>query len=204
MNKILTEVSDYYNKKIKEHGATSKGVDWNGIESHNLRFIQLTQLINDDVYSLIDYGCGYGAIIDYLDEIKQRFNYTGYDIAKEMIIVGNEKYKNRNEIKFTDAIETIKPHDYCIASGIFNVRLKNDEIEWKKYIIETLDKMNQLCTKGFSFNLLTSYSDKEFMRDYLFYAKPEWLFKHCKENYSTQVALLHDYPLYEFTILVKK
>ena len=64
--------------------------------------------------------------------------------------------------------------------------------------------MNQISTKGFSFNVLTSYSDKEFMRDYLYYANPLDLFDYCKKNFSKQVALLHDYNLYEFTLLIRK
>ena len=52
--------------------------------------------------------------------------------------------------------------------------------------------------------MLTKYSDKEYMRDNLYYADPLFIFDYCKRNFSKQVALLHDYGLYEFTILVKK
>ncbi len=121
-----------------------------------------------------------------------------------MISAGNAKYKLNDKIRFTITLEETRTYDYVIANGIFNVKLKKSAAEWEDYIIDTLDKINELCTKGFSFNLLTSYSDKEFMKDYLFYAEPEWLFNHCKLNYSKEVALLHDYKLYEFTILVRK
>ena len=57
---------------------------------------------------------------------------------------------------------------------------------------------------GFAFNCLTSYSDAHKMRDYLYYADPCALFDLCKRRYSRYVALLHDYKLYEFTILVRK
>jgi SAM-dependent methyltransferase len=204
MKKIISEISKYYNDKIVEFGANSNGVDWNGIESHNLRFSQLCKIITTQNYSVLDYGCGYGALVDYLDQSFPSFEYLGFDIAEEMIQAGNDKFDTRKTIAFKGNICDITPKDYCIASGIFNVKLNNHEEEWKRYIIETLDSMNKLSTKGFSFNLLTSYSDKDFMKDYLFYAEPEWLFKHCKENYSKQVAILHDYPLYEFTILVRK
>ena len=30
------------------------------------------------------------------------------------------------------------------------------------------------------------------------------MFDLCKRRYSPRVALLHDYPLYEFTVLVRK
>ena len=41
------------------------------------------------------------------------------------------------------------------------------------------------------------------MRPDLFYADPCWLFDQCKRRHSRDVALLHDYGLYEFTILVR-
>ena len=43
----------------------------------------------------------------------------------------------------------------------------------------------------------------ERMRPDLYYADPCRLFDHCKRRYSRHVALLHDYGLYEFTILVR-
>ena len=38
----------------------------------------------------------------------------------------------------------------------------------------------------------------------LYYADPCALFDHCKTKYSRNVALLHDYGLYEFTLIVRK
>ena len=51
--------------------------------------------------------------------------------------------------------------------------------------------------------MLTSYSDPDRMRPDLYYGDPCRLFDHCKRRYSRHVALLHDYGLYEFTILVR-
>ncbi len=103
-----------------------------------------------------------------------------------------------------DMVEQIMKTEYIIASGIFNVKLNHNETEWLHYILSTLEVMNKKSTKGFSFNLLAKYSDKEYMRDDLYYADPLFLFDFCKRNFSKNVALLHDYNLYEFTILVKK
>ena len=52
--------------------------------------------------------------------------------------------------------------------------------------------------------MLTSYSDFEHMKDNLYYAVPEEIFKYCKTNFSKYVSLNHSYPLYEFSIFVKK
>jgi hypothetical protein len=42
------------------------------------------------------------------------------------------------------------------------------------------------------------------MRPDLYYGDPCALFDHCKRRYARNVAVLHDYGLYEFTILVRK
>jgi len=42
------------------------------------------------------------------------------------------------------------------------------------------------------------------MRPDLHYADPCVLFDRCKRRHSPRVALLHDYGLWEFTILVRK
>jgi hypothetical protein len=42
------------------------------------------------------------------------------------------------------------------------------------------------------------------MRDDLYYADPLFFFDYCKTRFSRFVTLIHDYPLYEFTILVRK
>jgi hypothetical protein len=52
--------------------------------------------------------------------------------------------------------------------------------------------------------MLTSYSDPDRMRPDLYYANPGEIFDQCKQRYSPQVALLHDYGLWEFTVLVRK
>ena len=64
--------------------------------------------------------------------------------------------------------------------------------------------MDRTSTRGFAFNCLTAYSDADKMRDYLYYASPTWLFDMCKQRYARNVALLHDYGLYEFTLIVRK
>jgi len=52
--------------------------------------------------------------------------------------------------------------------------------------------------------MLTSYSDKEKQRPDLYYANPCFMFDYCMRNFSRDVALLHDYQMFDFTILVRK
>ena len=205
MIKILENINHYYTDKIKIYGATPKGVDWNGEESQFVRFEQLSKIINKDIFSINDIGCGYGKYFEFLQNRFSNFNYYGFDLSQEMIKNAKSLYSNKGGgFMQVDNLKNIEKADYSVASGIFSVKMEHNESEWLSYILDTLEKMNDKSNNGFSFNMLPKYSDKEYMKDNLYYADPLFIFDYCKRNFSKQVALLHDYGLYEFTILVKK
>lgn len=199
---IQSKIDQYYTDKINIHGSSHLGVDWNSTDSQILRFKILCQVLTDKKqFTILDYGCGYGALIPFLEN-KFRL-YTGFDISNEMLKKAEQNHNEKN-ITFTNDLEHISSVNYTIASGIFNVKLDIIENVWETYILETLEKINEISDKGFSFNMLSVYSDKEFRKDYLFYADPLKIFDYCKKRFSKNVALLHDYDLYEFSIIVRK
>ena len=202
---LLTEIADYYSAKLVEHGASAKGVDWNSEASQILRFEQLTKLIRPtEGFSLNDLGCGYGALCGYLRGRYSKFSYAGCDISAAMVAAAQARNHEADNARFSVASEPPEVADYGVASGIFNVRLKRSDYEWRDYLEATLNIINRTSRIGFSFNCLTAYSDADKMSRDLYYADPCGLFDHCKQHYSRHVALLHDYGLYEFTILVRK
>lgn len=200
---IFENINDYYTSKIQTHGATPKGVDWNGEESQLIRFEQLSNIIDKNNFSINDLGCGYGKYCTYLSKYYNDFLYNGYDLSKEMIENARKIYPDFN-FKIITELAELKVSDYSIASGIFSVKMQHSKTEWLSYILSTLNYMHEKSAQGFSFNMLTKYSDEEHKRDDLYYADPLFIFDYCKQNFSKQVALLHDYGLYEFTILVRK
>lgn len=202
---LLTEVAEYYTSKLAQHGETPRGVDWNGEESQTLRFEQLCKIIDtSNPFSVNDLGCGYGAFYGFLAHRYASFSYSGIDVSGDMIRAAERRYQDRSQAHFVLSSEPEQLADYGVASGIFNVRLGRSEDEWRSYLEATLDTLDRTSRFGFAFNGLTSYSDADKMRDYLYYADPCALFDLCKRRYSKSVALLHDYGLYEFTILVRK
>jgi SAM-dependent methyltransferase len=203
---LLDEVATYYAGKLAEHGDTPRGVDWNGEESQMVRFAQLCKIIDSKTpnFSLNDLGCGYGALLDYLRDKHAACTYLGVDVSHEMIKVAEQRHAAADRARFITSAELDEVADYGLASGIFNVRLGRSDAEWFDYLQATLDVLDRTSSLGFAFNCLTAYSDEDKKRDYLYYADPCRLFDLCERRYSRQVALLHDYGLYEFTILVRK
>jgi SAM-dependent methyltransferase len=202
---LLQEVAEYYSGKLVEHGVSPRGVDWNGEEGQRLRFTQLSKIIQQQQgFSINDLGCGYGALFDYLSNYWTDFSYTGCDVSADMVLAAENRLGTKANAHFFVGSEPPEVADYGIASGIFNVRLGRSDDEWHEYLVATLDILDHTSRTGFAFNCLTSWSDTDKKRDYLYYANPAALFDLCKRRYSRHVALLHDYGLYEFTMLVRK
>ena len=202
---LLADVAQYYSSKLDQHGETPHGVDWNGEESQVLRFEQLSKIIStQNRFTINDLGCGYGAYYSYLAAQYKAFYYEGIDVSKKMIAAAMQRYVDKTNVNFIVSGEPEKVADFGIASGIFNVRMGRSDDEWWTYLAITLEALDRTSRLGFSFNCLTSYSDANKKRDYLYYADPCKIFDLCKRRYSRNVALVHDYDLYEFTILVRK
>jgi SAM-dependent methyltransferase len=202
---FLAPVANYYVDKLACHGATARGVDWNSEASQALRFAQLCRVMQGrGPLTLNDVGCGYGELCDYLARKGFDVDYLGIDIAPAMIAAARSRARPAPRTRFAEGAVPDRVADYAVASGIFNVRLATPDAEWLAHVLEALDVLNGSSRLGFAFNCLTSYSDPERKRPDLYYADPLALFDHCKRRYSREVALLHDYGLYEFTLIVRK
>jgi len=202
---ILGKVERYYTGKFEEHGGTPRGVDWNSPESQELRFAQLLRVVADPSkrFALNDFGCGYGALASYLEARGYDFSYCGFDLSTEMLEHAREANRGRSDVTFVGRVEDLLLADYTVASGVFNVRLDVEEEAWTSYVLATLEQLSAVSKRGFAANMLTSYSDPERMREDLYYGDPRFFFDHCKRHFSRNVALLHDYDLYEFTLIVR-
>lgn len=203
-DRILDAVERYYTQKLRLHGPTAQGVDWNSAGSQVLRFEQVAGVFGEDAgFSVNDYGCGYGALADHLSGQGRDFHYWGYDISGEMITTARALHAGWAHCAFCTDEADLPVSDYTVASGIFNVKLTIDEGDWERYVYDRVDRLGQLSRRGFAFNLLSRFSDANRMRADLFYADPVQMFEYCRTRFSRRVALLHDSPLYEFTILVR-
>ena len=203
---ILEQVRSYYGAKVREHGANAHGVDWNSAESHQHRFRQFLRLFDGaaNPFSVLDYGCGYGALREFLQLAGVAAEYHGFDISTEMIETARLLNPDLDATRFSTDSKALVPADFVVASGILNVKLFVPREEWHNYVLATIDELHRYSKRGFGFNLLTSYSDADRMREELYYGDPGFFFDLCKRRYGRNVALLHDYDLYEFTMLVRK
>lgn len=203
----LKKIESMYSDNLKKTGVDSRSVGWNTEACQKLRFSKLAAVLEgSEPISVNDLGCGYGSLLEFLQrdlgaEVTQ---YYGYDISQDMLDVARAKLASAGPdvVQLLNAPSLVTRADYSFVSGTFNVKFDADSDTWKDYILACLNNMNEYSDKGFAFNLLTSYVDWE--EPHLFYGDPAYWFDYCKRNFSKKVALLHDYDLWEWTVVVKK
>lgn len=204
---MMKDINKFYLDNLQQFGSTAKGVGWKSDEAQRVRFDQLFKLITTkETFSINDLGCGVADFVDYLSDEKVDFVYHGYDLMQEMIDRARVRYLDNKLVRFQTISNPteMSQADYTIASGIFNIRFASSDEVWLDRILDTISIMDNKSTQGFAFNVLSIYSDPEFRKSELFYADPLHLFDFCKRNFSRNVALLHDYGQYDFTIIVRK
>ncbi|MEM5777469.1 MAG: class I SAM-dependent methyltransferase [Candidatus Aenigmatarchaeota archaeon] len=203
----LGKVERLYSENIKKFGIHPKSVGWKDESSHKLRFKKLIEVIDErdknESITINELGCGYGAMYFYLiEDAKLKISkYVGYDISEEMLNSAKSIIKN-GCAEFIKSDKILYKADYSFSSGIFNVKFDIEEKLWENYIRDILINMNEKSLKGFAFNCLTTYVD--YKEDCLYYGNPLYFFDLCKKHFSKKVSLLHDYELFEWTIIVKK
>lgn len=205
---ITVELEKFYHRHLHQQGVNAQRVGWKNQVAQQIRFEQLTKVITQPATgSINDLGCGLGDFAQYLQVNGfNRLTYVGYDIIEQMIrsaIPLNQKSQACRFVNIRQAAEMLDA-DYTVASGIFNVKIAISEAVWLNHLLETIQQMNLKSRKGFAFNVLSNYSDPEFRNSDLYYADPLFLFDYCKRQFSRNVALLHDYNQYDFTIIVRK
>ncbi len=208
MEQALDKVAKHYTETLRKHGTVPLSVGWKDEASQRLRFEKLVQVMSTKkgIKQRIccnDFGCGYGAMFHYLNTLDSVVleHYYGYDISEEMIVAARKAIADQ-KAEFICAPRVTQEADYSFVSGTFNVKMEASDELWCEYMKNTLLDMSKLSRFGLAFNALTTYVD--WKEEYLYYADPFEFFDFCKRNISRYVSLLHDYPLFEWTILVRK
>ena len=205
---VLHEIEALYTGNVRRLGVDSKSVGWRDEATHRLRFDKLVQgLIPDEgteSFTVNDVGSGYGAMFRYLDHrfCSRLTRYHGYEISDAMIEACRAFVPDDDRLEIHKTSVPDYSADFSFVCGTFNVRFQADDQAWDAYVKDMILRLAQQSTRGFAFNLLTSYVD--WKEPHLFYADPTHYFDFCKRNVSRKVSLLHDYALFEWTITVLK
>ena len=204
MSNILRPVDVFFSNALAEYGVAPQAADWPDPDQQIKRFAELSRLFDTSrPFEILDYGCGYGAMLTYLESASAPATYWGYDISKSMLKAARDTHPGLEE-RFLSELPRGAVYDYVVASGIFNLKMEIPLNTWDDIVHETIDKFDALSSRGFAFNMLSSYREPHRKRSRLYYGDPLHFFDLCFRKYSPNIALAHDYDLWDFTIIVRK
>ncbi len=206
MRGIRNRVRAYYSEAIAQHGPTPLGVDWLNAASQYLRFLQLLKICDfDRPFSLNDFGCGYGALLEYLALRHRgaRIAYSGIDLSPSMIATASKRWARRSHTTFRVSSRCVRVADYSVASGVFNVRLGQPVDAWEAYVEHILRDLRSHSRLGFAVNFMLPRDDAP-MEDELYRSPMRRWVAFCRQELGCAVKPLRGYGLREFTLLARR
>jgi ubiquinone/menaquinone biosynthesis C-methylase UbiE len=193
------KTAELYNERYLKYGNSIETVGWGSKKDQFLRFNVLFRNVNPNNKKILDIGCGFGDCIEFLNEkTAGNFDYTGIDIAEELISEAKRNHLSENRKFYKSDVFSIKENfDIVIMSGALSHKVEGI----LDYTLKSLKKMFEISNELVSVNFLSKYVDYELEKNQHYY--PEEILKECNK-FCKKMNLLCDYPLHEFTIQLKK
>lgn len=206
LERALAAVQARYSDGVAAHGATPAAVGWHDEGAQQLRFQRLARMLDehprDEPATVADLGCGYGALLDHLDARPGPpiARYDGYDLSAGMLAAACKRHTGQARARWIESATLDRDVDYVFVSGTFHVHGGADEAAWAEHVRDTLRALHARARRGLAFNLMTTWVD--WRADELYYGDPAEWFTFCRRELGPAVSLQHDYPLYEWTMIV--
>ena len=131
---ISQALGEHYSLAFDSHGPSSEGVDWGTDQSAaDLRNYNMLNVLKDRTSpsTLLDVGCGYGALGSIIKAENLPIEYYGVDVAKNMIDYAKNYFKSADNFFCEDFLAWTPPriYDYVVCNGILTQKL--DASSWK-------------------------------------------------------------------------
>jgi Methyltransferase domain len=196
------EVRRRYGGRLAQYGYDPRTLGWN-IGSQRVRFEALLEGLRDGDYaSILDVGCGFGDLLDFLRARGWQGRYTGIDLVPELVDEARRRHEGDRaatfactEIAATGGQETPA---MAVAIGIFNHRLHRDNMEFVRGMIAA---MWASSTEVVVCDFLSTTSEPDRRRDDLFYADPGSMLEEARQ-YSRRAMVHHAYMPFEFQVKI--
>lgn len=191
---------DFYDARVTSYGLSSKSVGWKDFAQQKLRFEILSSDIDLNRKKIIDIGCGFGDLANYLISkgiILQE--YIGVEVSKKMLEIAkkntttqlNTRFLNINVLNDSMNITA----DIALMSGLLNLRQSDESAT--EILQRFLSKIRPIVTEGLVFNLLTDEVD--FQQPHHLHYNPIRT-QQIVLDFFKDVSIKKDYGLYEFTV----
>lgn len=191
---------DYYEKLLQVHGYSPLSLDMGKDDRRDVRFSVLAKYaLQSPASSVLDVGCGFADLYDFLTLHGWQGKYTGVDISPRLLAVAQQRHPDLTliEMDISSQDQTLEKHDFVIAPGIFSAKM--DYGNNQTYIADALTIMHRLANVAVCADFLSSYVD--YQKPLSWHTDPGWLMGIAKQI-TPRVILRHDYMPYEFALFL--
>lgn len=201
---------EHYDRCLAKHGASPSGVDWPNAADLEKRFNVMLDLCrlekSTEKISLLDLGCGFGALVDYIykNGLDNKLSYSGIDLSANMIHQAKLLHSHIDfEVRdiLIDGLSA-NLHDYIIMNGLMTEKGNITQEKMETFMADILRVTFAACNKGIAFNVMNFHVD--WFRDDLFHLPFDRLVAIVLKNCSRDFVIRSDYGLYEYTVYVYK
>jgi SAM-dependent methyltransferase len=212
MRSDVKRLGEIYPQPGEEAGDLLKRLYWPSAYHLAARCAALLSPIDFSRYSpqrrlrLLDVGCGYGLLLDYLKEndLLDLVDYTGVDLVDTVLTEARNRWPGAHFEK-RDVQDQPFPEnsfDYAICCGLFSMNHGNAYAEAAALAEAILRALWPSVTEGLGFDCMSKHVDWE--RDDLFHWPLDDTMAFCKRDLSRHVSFKLDYGLWTMTTLVSK
>lgn len=197
-------------KEIYENAYRQNGVGVHALlipkGRQDIRFKAHTRFLDKSLkVSILDYGCGFGDLANFLETRGFSYEYCGIDMMDDFIIESKRLHYQNKKAKFVQinsCTDVNEDYDYTIISGTFNVKYFDDKEEHRDFVYATLKYLFEKTKIVLSVDFMTDHVD--FIGENAYHQNPGELIEFVKDNLSRRFILDQSYMPYEYCLTVFK
>lgn len=202
ISEILLE---HYRSTFLLHGSTIQGVDWGDNEHAAIqRQEKMLEVVRGSGSStLLDVGCGFGALAEIIEARSLPLIYSGIDVVEEMILAARQKQPNLKFICGDILATELGGFDYVVCNGVLTQKMGASTLAMNQFANRLIKKMYDIANVGIAFNVMSTHVN--FQRDNLYYRNPSEILAWCMSELTPHVRLDSAYqPWFEYTVYLYK
>lgn len=184
---VKNPLRDHYGKLFLDHGPTPAGVQGSA-EGMLGRFEQICKISDFSKQSVLDIGCGYGALYPFIQERFHDVRYKGIDIVQESVEWARQNHPEANwECRNLIESPLTEHFDWVLICGVFNNGVPDPTGFLKKLTATAWE----ITDKGLAFNFISTHVNV--VHEGMAYHDPLDIFDFCRSQFSNKVSMAHHY-----------
>ncbi|QKI88160.1 class I SAM-dependent methyltransferase [Thiomicrorhabdus xiamenensis] len=197
---------------IERFGYQPQALYWSSREIQQIRFDILSRVFaqqaprgEESAFSVLDVGCGFADLRNYLWDKGLDIDYVGIDLSEDMVQSARFQYPDI-QVQQGDLFDqgfAAEQFEFVLLSGALNEVVEADQEGQGRYAKAIISEMYRICSKGVAFNLLDARNEWIASRPDLQSFVPQEIVNYC-QTFADRVAWEDGYLDNDFTVFLYK